>query len=204
MGSLKRAWSQPCYSLYPCLIIFSKGHDTYISGFKSIQLVSTGSVPGYMPILSCYVLQPQQRRHRDWMPPSLCQKPVVSSTILVFQKYGLPGRCGATGRAGRAQWHSWFPVLWTDYCCLFPTACSYSEFYFIETSNFAFMTDKNLFESVSHTCRLICSINCVVDIFLSLQKLMKLFRPFIQLQKEMVRSKNETIIKIWNMTCGKI
>lgn len=25
-------------------------------------------------------------------------------------------------RAGRAEWHSWFPLLWTDYCCLSPTA----------------------------------------------------------------------------------
>ena len=116
--------------------------------------VSPGSVQGDIHILLCYILQPQQRRHRDWMPPSLCQKAAVSSTILVFQKYGLPGRRGAAGRAGRAEWHSWFPVLWADYCCLFsnclPTLTVKSTSPTLE--NFSFRTDVNqLWKRVTNT-----------------------------------------------------
>lgn len=104
-------------------------------------------------ILLCYILQPQQRRHGDWMPPSLCQKAAVSSTILVFQKYGLPRRRRAAGRAGRAEWHSWFPVLWADYCWLFPTACPYSRIYSTDPAKLFLMTDVNQFESMSQTHR---------------------------------------------------
>lgn len=129
------AWTEPDHGLVIHRVWSSAPEvrtHTYTSCFKSIHRVSPGSARGDLPILSCYILQPQQRTHWDWMPPSLYQKPVVSPTILVFQKYGLPGRCGAAGRAGRAEWHSWFPVLWADYCWLFPTACSCSGIYFTE------------------------------------------------------------------------
>lgn len=127
-GQMWSDWAEPDHGRVSHHVY--RGHythteHTHTSCSKSIQ------VPLGQPlalcgldihILLCYILQPQQRSSRDWMLASLCQKAAVSSTILVFQKYGLPGRRGATGRAGRAEWHSWFPVLWADYCRLFPTA----------------------------------------------------------------------------------
>lgn len=120
------AWAEPDHDHVSHHVWSSAAEvTTHAFCFKSFQVLLG---PGLalcgldIHILLCYILLPQKRSRRDRMPPSLCQKAAVSSTILVFQKYGLPGRRAATGRAGWAEWHSWFPVLWADYCWLLPTA----------------------------------------------------------------------------------
>lgn len=94
----RRAWSRTRY--LSLLISCASGQETrtraHVPCVKSVPRVSRHRAPRAARALSSC----NPRRLRSyWMPLSLRQNPAVSAAILVFQKYGLPGRCGAAGRA---------------------------------------------------------------------------------------------------------
>lgn len=102
-------WAKLRSGLSLCLIICCRGHRMRsLPTLNQFQLCK--ALWGlHVHIFLCYTLCRSSRGLHA--APSLCQRAAVSATIVVFQKYGLLGRRGATGRAGRAEWHSWFPVL---------------------------------------------------------------------------------------------